>query len=66
MKANRLNAIDMNFKFFPHTEKDTQAMLDKVGVKNIQELFAGIPEVLRFKEDYDIPEAKKLLQKVSR
>ena len=62
MKANRLNAIDMNFKFFPHTEKDTQAMLDKVGVKNIQELFAGIPEVLRFKEDYDIPEAKSEIE----
>ena len=62
MKANRLNAIDMNFKFFPHTEKDTQAMLDKVGVKNIQELFAGIPEVLRFKEDYDIPETKSEIE----
>ena len=48
MKANRLNAIDMNFKFFPHTEKDTQAMLDKVGVKNIQELFAGIKKITIF------------------
>lgn len=39
----------MSFKFFPHTEKETKEMLNKVGIENIQDLFADIPEVLRFK-----------------
>lgn len=52
----------MNFKFFPHTQEETQAMLDKIGVKNIEDLFANIPEVLRFRGEYDIPEAKSELE----
>lgn len=52
----------MNFKFFPHTEEDIQVMLNKVGVKTIQDLFAGIPEALRFKGEYDIPEAKSEIE----
>ncbi|MES5005569.1 aminomethyl-transferring glycine dehydrogenase subunit GcvPA [Prevotella disiens] len=47
----------MNFKFFPHTQEETQEMLNKIGVNSIQDLFAGIPEALRFKGEYDIPEA---------
>ena len=46
----------MNFKFFPHTEEETQEMLKKIGVKNINDLFANIPDALRFKGEYDIPE----------
>ena len=52
----------MSFKFFPHTEKETKEMLNKVGIENIQDLFAGIPEVLRFKGEYNIPEAKSEIE----
>ena len=52
----------MSFKFFPHTEKETKEMLNKVGIENIQDLFANIPEVLRFKGEYNIPEAKARLK----
>ncbi|MGG6545095.1 UNVERIFIED_CONTAM: aminomethyl-transferring glycine dehydrogenase subunit GcvPA [Prevotella sp. 15_C9] len=52
----------MNFKFFPHTEEETQEMLKKIGVKSINDLFANIPEALRFKGEYDLPEAKSELE----
>ena len=36
------------YKYFPHTEDDLQAMLAKVGVKSLDELYAQIPENIRF------------------
>ena len=45
----------MNYKYFPHTEDDLQAMLGKVGVKSLDELYAQIPERIRFKGDYELP-----------
>ncbi len=43
------------FKYFPHTEEDQKEMLAKVGVKTLDDLFAEIPEEVRFKGNYDIP-----------
>ncbi|MDA0691321.1 MAG: aminomethyl-transferring glycine dehydrogenase subunit GcvPA [Nitrospinae bacterium] len=34
-------------RYIPHTEKDIQEMLAKIGVKNIEEIFQSIPEELR-------------------
>ena len=45
----------MNYKYFPHTEDDLQAMMGKVGVKSLDELYAQIPERIRFKGDYELP-----------
>ena len=45
----------MNYKYFPHTEDDLQVMLGKVGVKSLGDLYAQIPENIRFKGDYDLP-----------
>ena len=45
------------FKFFPHTEDNLQAMLEKVGVKSLDELYAQIPESIRFKGNYELPRA---------
>ena len=45
------------YKYFPHTEDDLQAMMERVGVKNLNELYAQIPESIRFKGDYQIPSA---------
>ena len=45
----------MDYKYFPHTEDDLAAMLAKVGVKDLDGLYAQIPESIRFRGDYDIP-----------
>ena len=43
------------FKFFPHTEEDLQAMMAKAGVKDLNGLYAQIPESIRFRGDYKLP-----------
>ena len=43
------------FKFFPHTEEDLQAMMAKAGVKDLDGLYAQIPESIRFRGDYKLP-----------
>ena len=43
------------FKYFPHTESDLKAMMDKVGVKDLDGLYAQIPDAIRFKNDYQLP-----------
>ena len=47
----------MNFKYFPHTPDDIAAMLARCGVKDIDELYSDVPEEVRLKGDYDLPEA---------
>jgi len=47
----------MTHKYFPHTESDINAMLEKIGVKSLDGLYSEIPECIRFKGDYDLPEA---------
>ncbi len=43
------------YKYFPHTSADLQSMLAKVGVDEIDDIFADIPEKLRFRRDYQLP-----------
>ena len=45
----------MNYKYFPHTKDDLKVMMEKVGIKSLDELYAQIPESIRFKGDYQIP-----------
>ena len=45
----------MTYKYFPHTEEDLKAMLEKVGVESLDGLYAQIPESICFKDDYDLP-----------
>ncbi|MCF6282385.1 MAG: aminomethyl-transferring glycine dehydrogenase subunit GcvPA [Candidatus Polarisedimenticolaceae bacterium] len=42
--------------FIPHTEEETQQMLETIGVPNIETLFDEIPKVLRCKTLQEIPE----------
>ena len=42
-------------KFFPQTAGDIKEMLDKCGVKQLDDLYADIPESIRFRGEYDIP-----------
>ena len=46
----------MTYKYFPHTGDDLQAMLARVGVKSVDDLFAEIPEEVRFRKDYGASE----------
>lgn len=52
----------MAYKYFPHTEADIQEMFAKVGVKSLDDLYAEVPESIRFRGDYDLPEAKSEME----
>jgi glycine dehydrogenase subunit 1 len=41
--------------YIPHSETDIKAMLDKIGVKSVSELFVQIPEDLLLKENLNLP-----------
>ena len=45
----------MDYKYFPHTEDDLQAMMEKAGVERLDDLYAQIPETIRFRGDYQLP-----------
>ena len=45
----------MNYKYFPHTEADLQVMLAKVGADSLDDLYAQIPDDIRFRGDYRLP-----------
>lgn len=50
------------FKYFPHTEEEIREMLKVAGVKSLDDLYSDVPESIRFKGEYDIPEAKSELE----
>lgn len=45
----------MNYKYFPHTEADLKAMMEKVGIDSLDALYSQIPDSIRFKGDYQLP-----------
>ncbi|MBQ0084651.1 MAG: aminomethyl-transferring glycine dehydrogenase subunit GcvPA [Prevotella sp.] len=45
-----------NFQFFPHTDEDIQLMLQKIGVKSLDDLNSDIPAEYRYEGDYDLPD----------
>jgi len=42
--------------FIPNTDADRQAMLERIGVKNFEQLIANIPGELRFKQEFKLPQ----------
>ena len=52
----------MNYKYFPHTEEEIKQMLEVAGVKTLDELYTDVPDSIRFKGDYEIPEAMSELE----
>ena len=60
----------MSYKYFPHTEDDLQAMLQKVGVTSMDDLYAEVPAGIRFQGDYQLPsemselEVRQLFEKL--
>jgi glycine dehydrogenase subunit 1 len=58
------------YKYFPHTDADLQAMLDRVGIDSVDALYSQIPESIRFRGDYKLPsemsemEVRQLFEKL--
>ena len=50
------------FKYFPHTSDDIQQMLDIIGVKSLDELYAEIPEELKLNRQLNIPSQKSEIE----
>ena len=48
----------MKHRYLPMTEQDQKEMLETIGISSIDELFADIPEKVRFKGEYNIKKAK--------
>ena len=49
-------------KYFPHTAEDIQQMLDVVGVKSLDELYAEVPEELKLHRELHLPEGKSEIE----
>ena len=45
----------MMFKYFPHTEADLKAMFEKIGINDLDGLYAELPEEVRFRGEYQLP-----------
>lgn len=46
-----------NFAYFPHTEEDVRLMLERIGVKSLDDLYSDVPANVIFKGEYDLPDA---------
>ncbi len=47
----------MSYKYFPHTDSDLQQMMQRVGIDSLDDLYSDVPEHIRFRDDYDLPDA---------
>ncbi len=52
-----VNRIIMTFAYFPHTEDDIRAMLERVGVADLDALYSDVPEDFICRQEYDLPDA---------
>lgn len=48
----------MHCPYFPHTADDIRQMLDVIGVGSLEDLYAEVPEELKFKGELNMPSAK--------
>lgn len=46
----------MNFKFFPQTKEEIEQMLKQAGMNSLDDLYVDVPEQIRFRGEYDLPE----------
>ncbi len=45
------------FQYFPHTEDDVRAMLARIGVGSMDDLYSDVPKDFIYKGEYDLPDA---------
>lgn len=46
----------MSNRYIPHTPEDIKLMLDRIGVKSVDDLYADVPQEVIFKGEYELPE----------
>lgn len=46
----------MSNRYIPHTEEDIKRMLERIGVKSVDELYSDVPSEVIFRGEYDLPE----------
>lgn len=52
-----LNCAKMSNRYIPHTEADINAMLQRIGVESVDDLYNDVPAEVVFKKEYDLPSA---------
>jgi len=52
----------MSNRYIPHTSEDIARMLERIGVKNVDELYADVPQEVIFKDEYALPEGMSELE----
>jgi len=55
----------VKFRYIPNTVQDQTEMLTAIGVKSVEDLFADIPNTVRFKGELNIPKAMSEQEVVS-
>ena len=43
--------------YLPHTEADIRAMLEKTGLKSLEDLYSDVPQEFLYRGEYNLPEA---------
>ena len=47
----------MSFAYFPHTDEDIRQMLERIGVKSLEDLYADVPAEIRYTREFDLPDS---------
>ena len=50
------------FKYFPHTDSDIEAMLKRIGLETLDDLFCQVDPSLKINRKYDIPNSHSELE----
>ena len=46
-----------SFAYFPHTGEDIRVMLERIGVRSLDDLYSDVPADFVYKKEYDLPSA---------
>jgi len=49
--------MSKSFQYFPQTEEDIRLMLERIGVKSLDDLYSDVPADFIHKGEYDLPDA---------
>ena len=52
-----VSKMEGKFAYFPHTEEDIRTMLQRIGVRSLDDLYSDVPSDFIFKGEYDLPDA---------
>lgn len=47
----------MAYKYFPHTQEEIREMLARIGAGSLEDLYAEVPDEIKFKGEYKLPDA---------